>query len=82
MIQFVPPTGNNHVVFTSASLNLGSLTGPGRCEAVNTSGGGCSTGAPINMAVVSCPAGAFDAAPTAADGSAGWLMGRPAQQDR
>ncbi len=55
-----PPTGSDHSVFISANLSLGSLTGPGRCEAVNTQGGGCSTGYAINMAVVSCPAGAFD----------------------
>lgn len=52
----VPPTGSGHPFFLTANLDLGSLSGAGRCESINNTMG-CATGLPITLSVVACPAG-------------------------
>lgn len=69
------PAGH-HGYMVGATFSLANPTSaPGHCEAINTTGG-CGTGSPVVMTIVSCPAGdqLFDSEVAA---TAGPLMGGP-----
>lgn len=55
------PTGTAHSVLISANISTVALSGPGRCETVNTTGG-CGTGTTVNWVLTACPAGSLSAA--------------------
>jgi hypothetical protein len=54
LVAPIPPTGSAHGFSLTADVSIATLSGPGRCEAINNPEG-CGTGIPITLAVVQCP---------------------------
>jgi hypothetical protein len=69
----VPSNFISHPFSGTANLSTATGSGPGICEAVNTTGG-CGTGFGISMVFVACPAGVTSGEPMARTGTEN-LMG-------
>jgi len=57
-VAAIPATGTGHSFMGTANASLFTGAGPGRCEAVNTTGG-CGTAATFTLAAITCPATAL-----------------------
>ena len=70
----IAPTGTGHTFMGTANISLGTGSGPGRCEAVNTTAG-CGVSSSITMTTVSCPAGALSGQPAVSGSDSSLRLG-------